>query len=280
VTGDYLYNCQDGAFNYDTYDAKNCSYMKDTEGPNSDSWDCNNYYYKCEFNYNIMGALQVSKCKNSAFVFYSNAVEYCDMCYNLSNAIGCISIRKGNYMILNKVYEKEEYFKLKEKIEEQFKKEKIFGQFFSPNVAPFAYNESLVHDFFPLTKEEALNRGYKWQNKTTGTYDKETIQKGDIPNSIENTNENILEEILVCENCNKNFKIIEAELTFYKKMGLPIPHKDFECRHEDRMKKRNGMQLWHRKCMKDGCENEFETTYSPDRLDIIYCESCYQKEVY
>jgi hypothetical protein len=253
--------------------------MKDTEQP-TDSQDCNNYYYKPQFGYNIMGALEGSRLKNSAFVFYSNEVEYCDMCYNLSNAIGCISIRKGNYMILNKEYEKEEYLKLKEKIEEQFKKEKIYGQFFAPEVAPFAYNESLIFDFFPLTKEEALRRGYKWQDKTTGTYKKETIQKDEMPDSIENTNEKILDEILICSECDKNFKIIRAEFDFYKKMGLPIPHKDFECRHRDRMKKRNNMKLYKRSCMKEGCSNEFETTYGPNKIDTINCEACYNKEIY
>ncbi|MFA6392791.1 MAG: hypothetical protein WCW54_01750 [Candidatus Paceibacterota bacterium] len=279
VTGDYLHNCHEGVMLFDTYDAKNCSYMKDTESP-TDSWDCNNYYYKPEFGYNIMGALEGSKLKNSAFVFYCNEVEYCDNCHHLSNAIGCISIRKGNNMIFNKEYSKEEYLVLREKIYEQMKKEKDFGQFFPPEVAPFAYNESLIHDFFPLTKEEATKRGYEWQEKTTGTFGKETIKKGEIPNSINNIDEKILDEILICEKCNKNFKIVEAELTFYKKMGLPLPHKDFECRHEDRMKKRNGMKLYHRSCMKPGCSNEFETTYAPDRSEVIYCESCYQQEIY
>lgn len=279
VTGDYIHNCYDGVELYDTYDAKNCSYMKDTESP-TDSWDCNNYYYKPQFGYNIMGALEGSKLKNSAFVFYSNEVEYCDMCYNLSNGIGCISIRKGNYMIFNKEYSQEEYLELKEKIEEQFKKENIFGQFFPPEVAPFAYNESLIHDFFPLSKEEAEKRGYRWQERATGTYDKETIKKGEIPNTIDKVDEKIINEILICEECNKNFKITEAELTFYKKLGLPLPHKDFECRHQDRMKKRNGMKLYHRSCMKEGCVNEFETTYAPDRPEVIYCEECYKKEVY
>jgi len=255
---------------FDTYDAKNCSYMKDIDGA-IDSMDCNNAYDKPEFIYNVMGALQGSKLKNSAFVFYCNEIEYCDNCHHLSNGIGCISVRKGNYMIFNKEYSKEEYMELKEKIEEQFKKEGILGQFFSPEVAPFAYNESLIHDFFPLSKDEAIKRGYKWQDKTTGTFGKETIKKGEISNSVNDVNENILDEVLICESCNKNYKIVEAELTFYKKMGLPIPHKDFECRHEDRMRKRNGMKLYHRSCMKEGCENEFETTYSPDKLDIIYC---------
>jgi hypothetical protein len=279
ITGDYLHNCHEGVMLFDTYDAKNCSYMKDTENP-TDSWDCNNYYYKCEFGYNIMGALQVSKAKNSSFIFYSNDVEYCENCHHLTSCFGCIAIRKGEYMILNKQYSKEEYFELKEKIDEQMKKEGIFGQFFSPEVAPFAYNESLIQDFFPLEKNEAIKRGYKWQERTTGTYGKETIKKGEIPNSIENVDEKILDETLVCEECNKNFKIVEAELSFYKRMHLPIPHKDFECRHKDRMSKRNPLKLWHRKCMREGCANEFETTYAPERPEIIYCESCYQKEIY
>jgi len=31
--------------------------------------------------------------------------------------------------------------------------------------------------------------------------------------------------------------------------------------------------------MKEGCDVEFETTYAPDRPEIVYCEKCYQKEV-
>ncbi len=279
VTGDYIHNCYDGVELFDTFDAKNCSYMKDTEKP-IDSMDCNNYYYNPHFGYNIMGALEGSMLRNSAFVFYSNEVDYCDMCYNLANAIGCISIRKGNYMILNKEYEKESFDKLRTQIIAEMKKEKDYGQFFPPEIAPFAYNESLINDFYPLTKDEAIKRGYRWQEKTTGTYGKETIKNEDIPKSISGVDENILDEILVCSDCNKNYKIIRAELEFYKRINLPLPQKDFECRHNDRMKKRNGMKLYHRSCMKEGCTNEFETTYAPDRPEIIYCESCYQQEVY
>jgi len=32
--------------------------------------------------------------------------------------------------------------------------------------------------------------------------------------------------------------------------------------------------------MKDGCTNEFETPYAPDRPEIVYCEECYNKEIY
>lgn len=30
----------------------------------------------------------------------------------------------------------------------------------------------------------------------------------------------------------------------------------------------------------NNCEVEFETSYSPGRPEIVYCEKCYQQEVY
>jgi hypothetical protein len=286
VTGDYIHNCYDGVELFDTYDAKNCSYMKDCEKP-LDSMDCNNYYYNPQRGYNIMGALEGSMMKNSAFVFYCNEVEYCDNCHHLSNAIGCISIRKGDYMILNKAYSKEEYADIKEKIEKQLQEDNLLGQFFPPDVAPFAYNESLIQDFYPLSREVALRRGYRWQEHNTGTFGKETMTEENIPKTISAVSDSILSEILACNECGKNFRLTEMELSFYRRMGIPVPHKDFECRHQDRMKKRNGMKLWHRSCMcvedkhdhEGKCSNEFETTYAPERSEQIYCEPCYQREV-
>ena len=28
------------------------------------------------------------------------------------------------------------------------------------------------------------------------------------------------------------------------------------------------------------CQIEFETSYAPERLEIVYCESCYNQEIY
>ncbi|MBU2598871.1 MAG: hypothetical protein KKC53_06885 [Actinobacteria bacterium] len=75
------------------------------------------------------------------------------------------------------------------------------------------------------------------------------------------------------------FRIIPQELKFYKKMNLPLPHLCPDCRHRERIKQRNPLKLWKRKCMKKGCNTTFQTTYSPDRKEIVYCEKCYNKEV-
>src|SRR5258708_3628077 len=168
------------------------------------------------------------------------------------------------------------------------KKEGTYGQFFPPELSPFRFNETLGYDYHPITKEEAEEKGFNWQNQTTGTFGKETIKESDMPENIAEVTDDILKEVLVCKDYKKNFRITRAELDFYKRMNLPLPHKDFECRHQDRMKKRNPRHLWPGSCMcelknhihKDiKCQNKFETTYSPKRLETVYCENCYQQEV-
>jgi len=85
---------------------------------------------------------------------------------------------------------------------------------------------------------------------------------------------------------------LSEDLKFHRRANLPLPRLCPNCRHAARIKQRNPLKLWHRTCMCENakhnhppaggakCPNEFETAYSPERPEIIYCESCYQKEVY
>ena len=115
--------------------------------------------------------------------------------------------------------------------------------------------------------------------------DEPTIKASDLPDNIKDVDDSILKEVIECNNANNNcagskvLRIIPQELKFYKKMNLPLPRLCPDCRHRERIKQRNPLKLWKRKCMNKGCDNTFETTYSPDRKEIIYCEECYNKEV-
>lgn len=55
-------------------------------------------------------------------------------------------------------------------------------------------------------------------------------------------------ETKICQNCQKEFIIEPEDFEFYQKIKVP-------------------------------CPNEFETTYTPDRPEIVYCEACYLAEV-
>ncbi len=288
ATGDYIFNCHDGVNLFDVRNSKNSSYLSDAEDP-LDCHDCNNLYFKPERCYNIMGTLQSNNCISCAYPMYCNDVQYSDSCYNCTSCFGCVGLNKKNYHILNKEYSKEEYEKLKQEIIESMKDDGIYGDFFPPELSPFGYNETLAREYFPMTEKDAKEKGFNWQEQTSGTYGKETIKESEMPQTIEEVTDDILNQVLACKECGKNFRITQNELAFYRRMNLPLPHKDFECRHQDRMRKRNPRKLWHRSCMCDKdshalhprshCSNEFETSYSPERKEKIYCETCYQQEV-
>lgn len=286
ASGDYMYNCHDGVRLFDTSDAKNCSYMADSMDV-IDSMDCNNFYIKCEREYDMMGVLGGSNNMHGVYVMWCNNTEYCDSCYHSNDLFGCIRLNKESYCILNKRYSKEQYGVLKAQIVESMKSDGSYGDFFPPALSPFGYNETLAKEYYPMTRDEALSRGFRWQEQTTGTFGKETIRESDLPASIDKTPETILSDILACRECGKNYRITQAEFEFYKRMGIPLPHLDFECRHQARMAKRNPRKLWHRACVCEAgghdhtgtCPNEFETSYAPDRPEKVYCESCYLKEV-
>ena len=234
-------------------------------------------------------------------VYASNNTFYSWNCHGCSNIFGCTGLRQKNYCILNHQYTKEEYEELLPKIIKQMndlpytdKKGRVYkyGEFFPPELSPFCYNETIAEEYFPLTKVEALKQGYKWKEKEERNYNID-IKNEDIPNDIKDVTDAILGKVIECEHSSKNehpancgascteaFKIIPSELQFYQRMNLPLPHLCPNCRHYQRLKQRNPLKLWHRKCMKIGCVNEFETSYAPERKEIIYCERCYQQEVY
>ena len=104
------------------------------------------------------------------------------------------------------------------------------------------------------------------------------IPASKLPNDIKNISDDILNWAIQCEITGKPFKIIKPELDFYRKMNLPIPRKHPDQRHKDRMALRNPRKLWKRNCIK--CNAEIQTTYAPERKEIVYCEKCYLESVY
>jgi hypothetical protein len=231
------------------------------------------------------------------FSVKSQDIKYCQHCHNCKHCFGCVGLRDANYCIFNKQYTKEEYEELVPKIIEQMNampyRDKMgniyrYGEFYPIELSPFGYNESYAPELVPLAKEEALERGYNWQDNIQRTTGKETLLSENIPESIHDINDSILEEVLSCIECKRNYKIVPNELIFYKKMEIPIPRKCFYCRYVDRIKKRNPLKLWHRTCMceQDNHEHQgkcavgLESSFSLDRPEVIYCEKCYQKEVY
>lgn len=76
----------------------------------------------------------------------------------------------------------------------------------------------------------------------------------------------------------KQFRIIETEKAFYKKMNLPLPDKSPLQRHRERMSLRTPRKIWARKCEK--CGTGILTAYKEGSKEKLYCEKCYLQAVY
>lgn len=243
-------------------------------------------------------------------------IEYSLSCISANNLFGCVGMQKKQYCILNKQYTKKGYLGLLPKIKEHINtmpyrdakgREYPYGEFIPAELCPYAYNESLVQEYMPLGRAEAEESGFLWREPALKKYST-TVSWKDLPDHIDDVHNSILKETILCQewdensemsqrhNCTKAFRITEPELEFYRDMKLPLPRKCFYCRHRDRTLQRNPiLKKWRRQCMCDyhiyknstehlhhrsgRCPNKFETSYAPDRPEIVYCEACYQSEV-
>lgn len=205
----------------------------------------------------------------------SQNLEYCYECFNCQDCFGCVGLKKAKFCIFNQQYTEAEYHELRKKIIVQMMTEKTYGEFFPIALSPFGYNQSIAHDYLPLTKEKALAQKYHWQDDEPRS--KYVGEDYVIPAKIEDTPDTICSKILQCEQMGRNYKIQAQELKFYRKMELPVPRHCPEVRHEARMRLRNPRQLWQRQCQQ--CNTSIQTPCAPDRPEKILCEKCYLKTV-
>jgi Zn ribbon nucleic-acid-binding protein len=273
VSGSHIYNSKNTFRSFFSDRCEDCAYCMQVV----DLKDCydNNYTEENELCCEYLGMYGTKNTFFSTFSRHTYEVFYSEYCINGKYLFGCDGILNKDHCILNKPYKKGEYEALIPKIIEHMKSTGEWGEFFPITHSPFAYNETVAQEYFPITKEEVVEKGYKWKNPDKKDYQPQTFE---VPREINDVQDNIINEILACANCGKNYKILTQELKFYRDMSIPIPKKCPDCRHRDRLALRNPRKLFSRACAK--CGTLVQTTYSPDRPEKVYCEQCYLKEVY
>lgn len=308
-----LYNVEDGRYLYDVFRA---SQVMDYS-----FWGANS-----ELMYEVVNS--GIQCAHVRFAHESwNQVidaEYIMNCHSSKNLFGCVGIRKGEYVIFNKAYSKQDFEKLRGEIIAQMHsmpfrdkagREYRYGEFFPIEHSPHAYNESNAQEFFPLEEQEALSKHYPWRSPVE-RMPQITLKSENLPNEAKDASDSIINDVVGCAHegicvhqCTKAFRILAEDLAMYKRAFLPLPRLCPNCRHSERLAKRNPLKLWKRNCQCKGaesssyqntaihfhgsgsCPNEFETSYAPERPEtrptersqsfgqVVYCEQCYTAEV-
>lgn len=303
VSGEYIVNSKNVQYGFSVDGAEDCKFLCSVNVPKAkDSYDWTIYGGNGELMYEILQA---------GGNVYNNHFGWCIWLgarnneYTIlsggdsSDCFGSIALRKKKYCILNKQYSQEDYEKLRAQIiasmdEKPYidKKGRIYryGEFFPAQFSPFGYNETGAQEEFPLDEQKATHEGYLWvdKEKSRGHYDI-TLKAEELPDTIHEILDDITQKIIACQQCQKPYRIIPQELEFYRTQTLPLPRKCVECRHLERLTLKNPFRLFDRTCQCPGngthehgespCVNTFQTSYTPERQDIVYCEACYLQEV-
>ena len=303
-TGDNIGNSKNVKYSFDAYEAEDVKFSGRVLMGFKDGYDVYGAGLTSQLIYE--GVATGKSSYNVKFFTYTDAskdLSYCDWCHSSSNLFGCVSLRKKEYCILNKQYSKEEFEKLLPKIVEHLNtlpyKDKVgrvykYGEFFPMELSPWTYNETIAEEYFPMEKEDAYTQGYGWRDPDPYPH-KPTLNSVDLSDDIKETEDSIVNEIIGCASCGRAYRIINPELEFLRQQNIPLPRECQDCRYKERFALRNPLKLWHRQCMCDyqiyknsikhpyhldsRCPNEFETSYAPERPEVIYCEACYNAEV-
>ena len=172
--------CQDGRYLWDTKDYH-------------DAMDAYSGGRDSELIYEATSTSACWNCKFCMRVTYSNEVDYSLFCNKCKNCFGCFGLRNKQYCILNKQYTKEEYEALVPKIIEHMKSTGEWGEFFPSSLSPFGYNDTVAHEYYPLTQEQVVRNGWNWSDYESPP---PTVTKflpaEKLPDNIKDTSEEIL----------------------------------------------------------------------------------------
>ena len=190
------------------------------------------------------------------------------MCHSSRNLLGCVGLIHGEYSILNTRYSKEEFEKTVVQVYESMRERGEWGEFFPEEHSWFDYQESRAFELWPLSDDEAREKGYVVRARSASTKPTANLAP---PESIGEAGDSIVETIFSCEECSRGYKIIRQELAFLRKMQIALPTKCPQCRRNRRSRLRP-TTLCDRVCSK--CGESVRSVFSPSQERAVLCERC------
>ena len=146
-TGENIFNSKNVHHGFDIYNSRDCAYLHD----GLKATDCHDicFFDGTELCYESTSLIGygyrfTNFCRDSYNLFY------CDNCHNCKNLFACAGLRRKEYCIFNRQYEKDEYERTATRLIEHMRETGEWGEFFPEKHSIFNYEETLANDYFPL----------------------------------------------------------------------------------------------------------------------------------
>ena len=154
-----------------------------------------------------------------------------------------------------------------------------YGEGLDMKFSAQAYNFSIGQLFFPLTDSEIIKLGgYVAKEPETNSGEIKIISTQELPQIIDKVSDDIINYGIECEITGRPFRVTSSELRFYRKMKLPLPSKHPVVRMQERLLFVPLGIKYLTNCAK--CQKRTDSLFNPKDDYILYCEKCYQQEVY
>ncbi len=279
-TGDHLNNCKNVYQSFDCENVEQGKFLYQIVTGAKDVQDIYQYGLNLQQSYEC--AIVGENSYHLLFTYGGHTASdlvYCWYAERSKSCFGCVNLSQKKHCIFNKQYTPEEYDALVPKIIEHMKKTGEWGQFLPMNISPFGYNRTTAQQYYPLEKSDALEKNACWDDIDLPVPEATKVIPAErLPDDIKDIPDDVLNWAITCEVTGRPFKIQPQELRFLREFGLPLPRRAWHQRHLDRFQARNPRKFWNRTCGK--CQKAIQTTYAPNRPEIVYCENCYLSEVY
>ncbi|MEI8229880.1 MAG: hypothetical protein WCG83_01960 [Candidatus Peregrinibacteria bacterium] len=218
---------------------------------------------------------------------------YCYGCDACQNCFGCTGMRRKQYCILNKQYTKKEYETLVPKIIDHMRNDGggglamnrsfstsltagsatgSWGEFFPESLSPMPYNRSFAQRYFPLTRSEAQERGFLWEDDDSKEFSN-AIDASLLPDGLPEDHTPLVVKSL---QSGKPFRITTQEIAKCQELSAPLPRLTYQERMDERAVKLGGTRLFERTCARTG--KRILTTYPPEYPYILWEREEYVRE--
>ncbi len=288
-TGSYVFQSKNCHACYEVAGTEDSKYLfMVSQPPNKDCYDVSAWgnnmqrcYEGCVVGENVS---DVRFCQETGINLYDS--EYSKLSTGGSHHFGCVSVKKGDHVILNRRYDEESFNKLRAKIVAHMDEVPYvdrrgrtyrYGEFFPVELSPNPYNQTMAQKFFPLSRETIETEGWRWRADDRHDH-AVTKPAADLPDHIKDVPDSIAGEVVGCASCGRGFKIIPMELQFRRAMNVPLPRECPFCRIDAKFSRWvTQLRSFWRTCPR--CGMSFETHYPETEVAHLLCKKCYLQEV-